>query len=219
MMKSECPKCEHLIRNNSFQRHFNSCDGTGPYRRLTKNHADGYKCTTCTRIFSTASGFGKHQCNPTFRLDRMKREANGEYTRVYLKTCSKTNVQFYTSNKNATIHPSLKVALRTYRARCSFSFNVYDYPNQFDLDLITKYGWYSPGGRNSKNKNINMNGVSRDHLFSVYDGWINDIDPRIISHPANCRLILQSENASKRNSSSITLDELLQRIAIWNGTR
>ena len=218
MKYSTCLSCKHEIPNNSFNRHVASCDGSGPYKRLIKNDPDGYRCEKCTRVFKSPSGFGLHQCNPKFRLDRMKSENPGMFSRVYLKTCKKTGLMFYTHNGSATTHPSIKLELRTYRARCSFKFNVYNYPNYFDLELIDQHGWYSPGGKNSKNKNINMTGVSRDHLYSVYDGWINDIDPVIISHPANGRLILQSENASKRNSSSITLDELLTKINIWNGT-
>src|SRR3546814_14953202 len=61
------------------------------------------------------------------------------YTKVYLKKCKKTDMQFYTSNKNATVHPSQQLELRTYRARCSFNFNVYDYPLYFDLDLIYQH--------------------------------------------------------------------------------
>ena len=43
-------------------------------------------------------------------------------------------------------------------------------------------------------------------MFSVKDGFLNKVDPKIISHPANCRLVLQRENAKKRNKSCITLE-------------
>ena len=80
-------------------------------------------------------------------------------------------------------------------------FSLDAYPEEFDFSLIEKYGWYK-----AKNNGDNPNGVSRDHMFSVKDGFLNKIDPKIISHPANCRLVLQRENAKKRNKSCITLE-------------
>lgn len=94
-----------------------------------------------------------------------------------------------------------------YRPSCKFQFNVNDYPDKFDLNLVKEYGWYSP-----VNKNNNPYGVSKDHLLSVKDGFDNNIPPEIISHPANCQLILQKKNSSKNRTSSITYEELLIRI-------
>ena len=61
-----------------------------------------------------------------------------------------------------------------------------------------------------------MGGVSRDHMYSVKQGFLNNTDLKIISHPANCRLVLQSDNASKSDACSITLEELLHRIKEWD---
>lgn len=100
---------------------------------------------------------------------------------------------------------------KAYRPSCEFKFILYDYPEEFDFELIKKHGWYSPS-----NKKNNLKGVSRDHLYSVKYGFINKVDPIIISHPANCRLIRQKENSSKGYKSCITLQELKERISIWN---
>ncbi len=108
-------------------------------------------------------------------------------------------------------HPNINL----YRSRCNFKFNIYHYPDNFPLSLIKEHGWYSPGGRKGKNRNRNMTGVSRDHMFSIVDGYRLNVDPAIMSHPANCQLLLHQENNSKNFKSSITLDELLQRILIW----
>lgn len=94
-----------------------------------------------------------------------------------------------------------------YRLDCNFKFNLSDYPDEFDFTLIKEHGWYSP-----TNKNNNLGGVSRDHMFSVREGFEQGIDPKIISHPANCRLILHTENISKNKKSIITIEELLERI-------
>jgi hypothetical protein len=98
-----------------------------------------------------------------------------------------------------------------YRPNCEFDFNIFDYPNKFDLTLVKKYGIYSP-----INKRNNLNGVSRDHLYSVKDGFKNKIEPDLIKHPANCSLILQTDNSSKNCKSIISFDELKKRIEEWD---
>lgn len=102
-------------------------------------------------------------------------------------------------------------ALANYRGDCSFRFNLADYPEEFDFDLIVKHGWYR-----AKNHGDNPNGVSRDHMVSVRYGFDHGVDPKIISHPANCRLMQHRANVSKLMKCSITLQELNQRISDWN---
>jgi len=104
-----------------------------------------------------------------------------------------------------------KESLRYYRLKCKFEFALKDYPEEFEFSLIEEYGWYK-----AKNHGDNQNGVSRDHMVSVKYGWENKIDPSIIKHPANCRLLRHSSNVSKFDSCSITLDELLIRIENWD---
>ena len=56
-----------------------------------------------------------------------------------------------------------------------------------------------------------------DHfMFSVKDGFLFNVDANIISHPANCELMIHSKNISKNKNSSITLDTLLKRIHEWD---
>lgn len=105
----------------------------------------------------------------------------------------------------------VQLRLKLYRLQCAFTFSLDSYPDEFDFELIEQYGWYK-----AKNRGNNLNGVSRDHMYSVKDGFINNVDPKIISHPANCRLICHSKNASKGARSCISLDELLSRIEKWN---
>lgn len=98
-----------------------------------------------------------------------------------------------------------------YKSDCQFKFNLSDFPNEYDFHLIEKYGWYSP-----TNKKNNINGVSRDHMFSIKEGYELGIDPKIISHPANCQLLQHSENVSKNKKSSISLSMLLVKINEFN---
>lgn len=105
----------------------------------------------------------------------------------------------------------LRPALVNYRSDCSFKFNLADYPSEFDFTLIEQFGWYR-----AKNRGDNPNGISRDHLVSVKYGFDNNIDPKIISHPANCQLIRHNENVSKGIKCKISLEQLLEKINYWN---
>jgi endogenous inhibitor of DNA gyrase (YacG/DUF329 family) len=98
-----------------------------------------------------------------------------------------------------------------YKSDCVFKFNLSDYVDEFDFSLVEKYGWYSP-----TNKNDNLGGISRDHMFSIREGFEKGIDSKIISHPANCKLMIHTENISKNKKSSITIEDLLNRIDKFN---
>ena len=105
----------------------------------------------------------------------------------------------------------IQIKFRKYRVDAAFTFSLKDFPNEFDFSLIETYGWYK-----AKNRGNNLSGVSRDHMYSVKDGFLNNVDPKIVAHPANCRLIRQGDNASKKDKSCITLEQLLERIKIWD---
>jgi hypothetical protein len=64
---------------------------------------------------------------------------------------------------------------------------------------------------------IKREDVSRDHIYSRSEGLKNKIHPLIISHPANCQLVLHSENKKKHGACDITLESLLERIKNFNG--
>jgi len=95
-----------------------------------------------------------------------------------------------------------------YKLDTLFRFNVYDFPNEFDLNIIDEYGWYNP--------TKNINGVARDHTISVYEGFKRNIKPSLISHPANCRIMKQIDNMKKHTKSSISLEQLKNKINDWN---
>lgn len=152
----------------------------------------------------------------------------------WTKTCPNCNKEFKTKKKNQEYcsgkcakeyrdYDNIKKILKLndkekikkikilYRNSCVFKFSLNSYPNEFDFDLINKYGWYK-----AKNHGNNPNGISRDHIYSCNEGFINLIDPYILSHPANCQLIRQSKNASKHDKCNITLNSLKEKIKEWN---
>lgn len=75
--------------------------------------------------------------------------------------------------------------------------------------LLKEHGIY--------NTKDNTKGCVRDHLLSRRYGFDNNIATWIISHPANCEIVLHSENIrrSSTNDNIITLEELLERIENW----
>lgn len=126
---------------------------------------------------------------------------------------SKRRKQKFCSNScahNSRYRVENKTLKQLYNNQCKFKFALNNYPKEFDFNQITLYGWYKP-----KNAGNNLNGVSRDHIFSRNEGYKELIDPYLISHPANCQLLQHSLNASKNIKCDISLDELKNKINIW----
>lgn len=110
-----------------------------------------------------------------------------------------------------SIQIQYKNEITNYRWRCTFRFDITNYPDKFDLSLIDKYGWYTSHGDNR-----NVSGISRDHMVSVKYGYEHDIDPNVLSHPANCKLMTHSKNSSKSSDNLMNIGELLTKIKLWD---
>lgn len=100
---------------------------------------------------------------------------------------------------------------KKYKSDAKFNFNLADYPDEFDFKLIEEYGWYKP-----TNKGDNLKGVSRDHMLSVREGFDLGVDPKLISHPANCKLMIHTQNISKNKKSTISVEQLIDMITEWD---
>lgn len=134
--------------------------------------------------------------------------AEGPYTRIYYCQCAYSNEIFISRHKGRRC--SNKIIFedkKAYRKLCQFKFHTAMYPENFDQKLIEQFGFY--------HSIDNPNGFSRDHMLSINDGWNLKIDPEIINHPANCRIIPHPANLKKRGNSIITLEELLRKIEEW----
>lgn len=160
-----------------------------------------------------------------FVEENKRKNGDLEYTaeNQYEKTCEYCGKKFTSAYKKRrfccmdcmlkqrTIEQLKKKEIReVYKSQCRFLFSLSSYPEEFDSNIIKENGWYK-----AKNHGDNINGVSRDHMLSINDGFKQKIDPYFISHPANCQIILQRRNASKGRKSSITFEELKERIKIW----
>ena len=136
------------------------------------------------------------KCNSEFIPNRKSRKfCSTECVNEYKK-------EYYRKNRTE---------LQNYKKDCQFEFNLKYYPDEFEFDLIKENGWYK-----AKNHGDNLGGISRDHMFSINEGFKMNINPEIIKHPANCKLMIHNENSAKWKGCSITLEELKERIDIWN---
>lgn len=100
---------------------------------------------------------------------------------------------------------------KQYRDACQFRFSLNRFDDEFDFELVKKYGWYK-----APNRGNNPKGVSRDHKMSIEYGWNNNVPPEKIRHPANCELMRHDHNWNKRGKSSVTESELDLLIENWN---
>lgn len=150
-------------------------------------------CINCGNEFTPKKKQQKYCCEECYNKHKLKTY----YTEKF--NCTEEDIE-----KN-------KFLFNLYKKQCKFTFNISNYINEFDISLIKENGWYS-----ASNRGNNLNGVSRDHKFSVNEGFKQKIDPYLISHPANCELLIQNDNSSKCSKCSLTLNELIQNINEWN---
>lgn len=141
------------------------------------------------------------------------------YSKIKFILCTRTN-QYY-SNKNTDgstrrCSPYIKTIKEKYYSASRFKFNVYHYPEEFNLALIEQHGWYTCPGLKRNGQPKNTSGVSRDHIISISYGFANNIDPSIISHPANCCIMQHSANKAKHTLCDLTIDQLLEKIDAWD---
>ena len=92
-----------------------------------------------------------------------------------------------------------------YRRRARFNFT--DYSRIEGYELVEQIGWFHPIE--------NKKGATKDHLYSVYDAWLNQVPIEVVNHPANCKIITFDDNRRKSRKSVLTLEELYEKIREW----
>jgi hypothetical protein len=197
-----CPKCNKLHNKPGIFCSRNCANS----RIVTDEHKKKTSKTLRSKLCRNQFG----EWNP-----RIKWDIAGQYTKVYFCVCKYSGQKFYSTTPKQ-IYPNLARNKKEYAYSCQFRFGISSYSEWFsDASMLIKtHGWYStPGSRNGIS---NVNGISRDHLYSITDGWVNNVPPEVIRHPANCSLIQHKENQSKHKKSKITLDDLYSRIEQFN---
>lgn len=133
----------------------------------------------------------------------------GPHTKLFYCRCKHCSVRWYSRTMLKYCKDHVKLYSCEARTVYKFTFNVYHYPDLFDLTLLKEKGWYSPGGKSGK---WNPTGLSRDHKISVNEAILNGYDPYYIKHPLNCELLPQTANNSKKTKCSVTYIELVRQI-------
>lgn len=198
-----------------------------------KRHENTYCSRSCSATFNNQKRKENGWTHPAKKYNSKKKAeavhrqnararrigAEGPYCPVSFSICDVTG-KAYRSNipgKSGRIQRSPYVKpdeKKQYHEDAEFKFWIYDFPEEFDLLLIEKHGWYSTSG--SRNGIKNIDGVSRDHMFSVSEGFRLGIDPIILAHPANCQLMRHHNNQTKHRKCSITMEELYEKIRLWD---
>lgn len=215
----KCIKCNSILLYKYKKRKF--CDNCQFYAHKSSTLNDNFNetketiCIECKKkIFINKRASTKNaRCFVCKNLKNKKIISSGKYCKIYFYECKKCK-NIYSSSKNRKnllCKECEHFSMKEYRSLCQFNFSLNQYSNEFDFDLIKKYGWYS-----AKNRGNNLTGVSRDHIISIKYGYENKIPSEIISHPANCQLLRHNDNIRKNTKNIITYNELLEKIYYWN---
>lgn len=195
-----CKQCKNLFRPTVQRKYFcsQSCSASfnnaarGPRSALTKAKISN----------SLKRPVSKKQKKNTV-------EFIGPYSKLFTCCCRHCKTKFVSRTKRQYCCAHRNLYAASSKAGYKFTFNVFNYPDLFDLDLLKRYGWFSPGG---KSGSWNISGLSRDHRVSVTEAIANNYDPYYITHPINCELMPHAENNKKKTKSSISYCELKQLV-------
>lgn len=105
---------------------------------------------------------------------------------------------------------SMKTDKEIYYSESSWVVKMFDIVDEGN-ELLKEHGVF-----NAVN---NTKGVVRNHILGRTYGFRHGIFPELLRHPANCRLVLHSENVSKgqrgkgRLDSEITIEDLFNKIS------
>jgi|ADurb_Leu_01_Slu_FD_contig_123_10489_length_6204_multi_3_in_0_out_2_4 hypothetical protein len=109
---------------------------------------------------------------------------------------------------------------------CKVSSNFYHANKRIDPDLLEKYKAYVKKVYTETDRSIKLHGekieslslrgrkfgYQLDHMYSIHEGFNNSIDPKIVGHWKNLKIITSLENIRKFNKSTLTLNELLRKM-------
>jgi len=195
-----CKKCGDSYQVNTRKVHLDNPKKTKQYCSRacanSRTHSNKTKRKIQTALTLIAYPTDKEciRCKSKFTVDNAR-----EYRRQYCSNACRKNKRRESMDK-----------VNIYRRDCQFKFALNSYPDEFNFDLIKLHGWYS-----AKNRGDNLGGVSRDHMVPIMYGFNNNIPTEIISHPANCEIMIHNDNVSKGAIPSITLESLIYKIEKW----
>lgn len=126
------------------------------------------------------------------------------YSPIFINQCKHCEYLYCSQSKEKFCAKCLNKYHRSKRDAFKFTFTIENYPELFDLTIIKKIGWF----HHTKNKD----GLSRDHKISINNAIKFNYDRFYIKHPLNCEIMTQRKNSSKGAFSSLTYEELVQKV-------
>lgn len=202
---NKCKECgeniPYEIKNNEFCS--KSCVATYTnINRIRKKWTNEQKEANRIKFLSTKT---KKSLTEQIQIVKLAtKESNCPFSKVTYCKCSHCNTQFTNKSFKKYCDNCEHLYSHNGRAKYWFCFNVFHYPDLFDLSLITDIGF-----RDNKH---NPNGITRDHKISVNEAIRNNYDPYYIKHPLNCELMRFDENNKKKTKCSITYEELIKLV-------
>lgn len=133
------------------------------------------------------------------------------YSKVHLNKCKHCLRAFVTRKRQMYCTEHLSLYERGAKTPFQFNFNINDYPDLFDLEQIAKIGWYNP--------HTGHIGLTRDHKISICDAIRFNYDPYYISHPINCEIVSQRQNASKGRKSAMSYEDLVKKVKEYDSSK
>lgn len=174
----------------------------------------------CSAKYSNRKRENEGWTHSTDSIERISNKLSiyaGPYTKIYFRSCKFCESIFITPKQNKVCKNCQHLKWKNNKDQFSFKFNIFNYPDLFDLSLLKSVGWVSFGGK--RGEKLNLSGLSRDHKVSVAEAKIFKYDPYYISHPLNCELMPHVKNNKKKTKSSITYEELVRLVDEYDGVK
>ena len=211
------------------------------YNNIIGTSCTIHQCKCCGKFISDRVNFCSQSCSTTFTnkarapksqvtkdkiSNSLKRrnvlklkpsfEIVGPFTKVNHTKCAHCGIISVTRIVKKYCADCSHIYGAEPRNRCNFTFNVYTYPELFNLVELNQVGFYAPRGKSGR---WNPNGLSRDHKVSVNESLRYNYDPFYITHPLNCELMPHKENNKKKTNSSITYSQLVTAVDLYEAGR
>lgn len=233
-----CSRKCHNVRINSQRDYSNTQLTANKFQRIEKYNQSPNKCAYCSKTLpyeKRSLKFCNNSCSCSYNnrtRDPSVHTKQADSLRATLASQNKiirpqypfSKVTFGSCKSCSKIYRKavgklycsdickIQTGIRSYRLACKFKISKSEHPHLFNHALLKEHGWYRAANHP---KGYNPDGATWDHLFRVEDGFKLGVDPNIMRHPANAEMISWKDNFA-RKSSSITYEELLERIKNWS---
>ncbi len=161
------------------------------------------------------------------RIDKMHKHRTKDSYHNYNKKLSETTKMKIGIKSKLKFNDDYNLKMREKMEALGYWYNNKDYEwnyyNRISNWIDNMFGYINlPSDFNLVgifNNKSNKIGYVRDHSFSRRDAYEILLFPEIVRHPANCNIILHSENSSKRANSSISLNDLFDKIKNYDNIK